>query len=257
VTRRAAVAIALLAGPAAAACSAGPIEVARLQPGSLADGMVAHWAFDERMGDVLHDDSGNKRDGQITGATWIDGRFDGALHFNAGDAVAVQTFPDGAASWSVSLWVRIDTSELGSDYVTLVSSEIPFVGGWEVNAIFTPGEPRYHFGYWVGPSESDYDYVECNCFAADDWVHVAAVVDGGAKTLTLYVNGQQVQQAPQRAKISPGSPILYMARWSQTDPAPLRLLTGALDDIAVWSRPLVPQEITILSTSPVPVLAPP
>src|SRR5262249_22820746 len=174
-------------------------------------------------GTAVLDHSGNRHDGVIAGATRIPGQFGGAVHFVAGDEVTVQPFQNATPSWSVSLWVRIGSDELLATYVTLVSTEIAFTGGWEVNAIFEMGPPRYHFGYWVGSSQSDYDYAECDCFQADRWVHVVAVVDDPTRTLTFYVNGQVAKQVGTRFMIRAGSPILYMGSWS--DPSTPRQLT--------------------------------
>jgi hypothetical protein len=250
--KRARLAAAGAAALAAAGCSAAPIEVGSLPADSLRNGLVAHWSFDEPSGDLVLDHSGNRNDGTIMGATRVDGQFAGALHFVAGDQVTVQAFQNATAAWSVSLWVRIASDELLADYVTLVSTEIAFTGGWEVNAIFDSNRPRYHFGYWVGPSQSDYDYAECDCFAADRWVHVAAVVDDAARSLSFYVDGALVKTVTIRGLILPGSPILYMASWS--DPTTPRQLTGALDDVAIWSRALVREEIATLAHQPAPVL---
>lgn len=249
--KRAAVIAACACALALSACSAAPIDVAGLPGDSLFDGLLAHFSMDEGAGTVVGDQSGNRRDGTLIGATWTEGRFRTALHFIPGDQASVPAFPDATASWTVSTWVRIDTAELGAEYETLVSTEVPFKGGWEVNVIFTPGPPRYHFGYYVGPNQSDYDFVECNCFAPDRWVHVAATVDGAAGRLALYVDGVRAQQVPIRAAITPGSPVLFFGTWS--DPSAPRPFTGALDDVAIWSRALVPEEIARLASNPAPI----
>jgi hypothetical protein len=41
-----------------------------------------------------------------------------------------------------------------------------------------------------------------------------------------------------------------MGRWATTDPA--RLLGGSLDDIAIWSRPLMSAEIALLTQAAAP-----
>src|SRR4051794_35107628 len=89
--------------PALAGCSAGPINVITIDPNSLSMGLVAHWPFDDAAGTVLTDRSGYGRDGVIgpVGATWIAGRFGGALHFDAGE-VTVPSFPQATGSWSVA-----------------------------------------------------------------------------------------------------------------------------------------------------------
>jgi Concanavalin A-like lectin/glucanases superfamily len=248
-------AVAAAAGLAAMGCTAAPIDVARLLPGGIASDLQAHWSFDDGAGTVLTDDSGNRRDGAITGATWRAGRFGGALQFQPGDQVTVAQFPDATTSWSVSVWVNMPADQqLGNDYITLVSTEISGIGGWEMNLVPTPGDMRYQFGYFVGPTISDHDFIECTaCFQADTWTHIVAVIDGAAAALTLYVNGRRAGPVTTDRAVSQGSSTLYMATWSQQPPpAPTRFLTGALDDIAIWSRALVPEEVAYLTDHPAP-----
>ena len=45
-------------------------------------GLVAHWNFDEGIGTVLADNSGNNNSGFIYGANWANGITGGALEFN-------------------------------------------------------------------------------------------------------------------------------------------------------------------------------
>ena len=61
-------------------CGPTYLDAAGLAPTTLGSGLVAHWQFDEMDGLVVADDSGNRRDGTISGATFTsDGRFGGAL----------------------------------------------------------------------------------------------------------------------------------------------------------------------------------
>lgn len=46
------------------------------------DGLMAYWDFDEGLGNVLHDRSGNNNDGVIKGAEWTNGFRGKALKFN-------------------------------------------------------------------------------------------------------------------------------------------------------------------------------
>ena len=43
------------------------------------------WLFDDGKGQVAKDSSGNGHDGEITGAKWVDGKFDKALEFDGTD----------------------------------------------------------------------------------------------------------------------------------------------------------------------------
>lgn len=241
----------LFAVPAAAlasGCSAGPIDAIDLAPDSLRNGLVAHWSFDDGAGDVLSDRSGNRRDGAITGATWIAGRFGGALHFGGDGAVTVPSFPVATASYSVAGWIRPPAGDFGDTLLTMISTELVFAGGWEMNAKLTPADTQYHFGYWIGPGDSDYVYYPCACVTADTWTHLAAVVDGAAGQLSFYRDGVLQGRSPATRAILPGTATLYMGRWDMTG----RLLTGDLDDFAIYNRALVAGEVAQLAGAPAP-----
>ena len=94
---------------AIAGCGDAILDAVGLPPAVLADGLVAHWAFDEGAGTTASDSSGNGHDGQLTGGTWItDGRFGGGLRLIAGDAIGVPGFPAATSNWSVSDLRRAD-----------------------------------------------------------------------------------------------------------------------------------------------------
>ena len=114
--------------------------------------------------------------------------------------------------------------------------------------------PNYDFVYAV-PTPQGFAHTECYCVTMDAWTHLAFVVDGTAGTLTTYVNGAFEDVVAVPAAISPGQTSLLMGRW----PGPvfgqsLRYLTGSLDDIAIWTRALVAEEVQMLFLAPAPTV---
>jgi hypothetical protein len=227
------------------ACSPVPLQAIELVPTTLTDGMVLHWTFDEGTGTVVPDHSGHGHTGQITGGTWIrDGRFGGALHLAAGDFVtSVASFPDASASWSVSAWVRLtDSTATTETYKTVISTEDPDEGGWEMNINRSEAEPGAHFGFWKGPALGDYYGVDCFCMAFQQWAHLVGVTDDGALTVAVYVNGALGDSEAITQTIRHGTPTLYVGKWGGTG----RLLVGDVDDIVIYSRALTSDEIVEL-----------
>lgn len=237
-----------------ASCTAGPLDVV---DNTLLRGLVAHWSFDEGGGTLVTDRSGNGHHGTLRGGTWIPGHFDGALHFEQGDEVAVPLFPSATAQWTVGVWVRPPSDDLGETYISLVSTELVFSGGWEMNARLSglAGLGRtYQFGYYLGPGDSDYYTHNCACVSPQQWTHIVGVVNSNAGTLAFYRDGlpeRPVAMPPAGATpgpIKPGSDTLYMGRWSM----PGRLFKGDLDDVVVYDRALAPDEVAALARSAVP-----
>jgi hypothetical protein len=244
---RRAVFAATLALAAAGACTEGPLDAIALEPNSLADGLLAHYTFDEGSGSAVVDHSGNDRNGVLTRGTWItDGEFGGALHLGGSDYVTVASFPNMLSSLSVSAWVR-STSMPDDGYETVVSTEIVFQGGWQLNLDKTASDTAVHEAFW-DTVRATYTYYECPCMPLGQWAHLAMVVDADAHTLTMYVDGQVETVTPAPNPMTPGSAVLYIGRWSMQD----RLLVGDVDDIAIYNRALASAEVQALGRMPPP-----
>jgi hypothetical protein len=255
-----AIAAALGAG---VACTAGPVDVAGIAPASVANGMVAHWTFDETAGATAHDSSGNGRDGTIFGPgwSWTGGHFDGALQLSGDDQVTVGGgfgFPQATANYTVAAWLYVASTDVNPQIATVLSNEIPWgvgpPGGWSL-VIETPSagpgpilEAAYRFTYWPGQGPDDSIDALCACVVLDAWIHLAAVIDAAAGSLTFYVGGKARQQVPIERGIWPAPGPLYMGRW----PSQGRVLTGMLDDVSIFSRALVPEEVALLAIAPAP-----
>lgn len=225
-------------------CGTGPIQAVGYAPD-----VVAHWRFDDRSGTALVDSTSNHHDGTIVGATWswTAGRIAGALHLEQGDYVSVDNFPDAKSDFTVAAWVQVPIQVASAGDWTLISTENAFKGGWQLQVTSS----KYHFGFWTGPAPTDYSYAECSsCIRPDQWQHLAAVVDGEAMTVALYLDGEQQTPISIPKRISPGVLTLYMGRWATTNTP--RPLIGSLDDIAIWNRALSAAEIGQLVESPAP-----
>jgi len=88
-------------------------SIANFQQPNLTDlkseeGLTAYWKFDEGVGDVAYDSSGNGNHGTIYGASWTDGKFGKALFFDGDDLVQVEDSNalDGFNEISIEAWVK-------------------------------------------------------------------------------------------------------------------------------------------------------
>ncbi len=238
---------ALGAGLAAGAgCTPAPIDVATLPSGTLANEMVAYWALDEGSGTLANDGSGNGRNGFIAGPSWIPGQFKSALQFSGAGYMSAGGIPAASASYSVSAWALIQPYATGAPVVNFVSTDIPG-GGWALYATLGPGTESYVFHFAAPGAPYGYAQVQSPGVVTGSWVHLAAVVDGVAGTLTLYVNGTPTS-VPVPSTILPGSTALYLARSAGLNP-PFPL-TGALDDVVIYARALVAEEVAALGQGP-------
>lgn len=229
-------------------CGPNPINAVGFAPTTLSSGLVAHWTFDQGDGTVLEDDSGNRRVGTIASAAWTnDGRFGGALHFQRGDTVIVENFPDATSSWTFSAWIRIADEDADPDELGVaVTTEDYQKGGWEFQTYGRSSGIYWHFGYWIGPP-SRYAHFECRCFGGQ-WSHATIVRDAATNLLSFYEDGEFKDSLPAPPPILPGTPTLYMGKWMGAG----RLFSGSLDDVAIYSRALSPAEVTEIHARPPP-----
>jgi hypothetical protein len=221
------------------------------QPAGIEGGPpLAYYSFDDGTGPVVHDDSGHGYDGKLLGGAWTDaGRFGGAIRFSAApdgganDGILVDPFPQPGSEWSVSFWVLVQGSDL-TDIATVLSTEIVFAGGWEVN--LRPGDSTFgnvEFAFWVGAS---YAIASCACLALGSWTHIVAVAS--ALTVQLFQDGVATTSVPAQGNFLLGNPYLYMGRWGGTG----RPLVGVLDEVAIFDRALSTAEVAELYAGVVP-----
>lgn len=236
----------VLAAVFCAACSAGRVDVVTLAPGSLHLGMLAHWPCDEGAGARLADRSGNGNDGALFGPTWIPGRFERALHFDSGNSVTMVGFPQASSSFTVALWYRAPLGDFGDAVLTLLGNEQPSSGGWSMDVQLGAGGNRFRFGYPTGAGRVA--QVRGEGLVAGRWSHLAAVVDADDGLLSLLADGQVVASSTVGSTIAPGAADLLLGRSSDGR----RALIGDLDDIVVFNRALVPEEVQVLFVRPAP-----
>lgn len=247
----------LLGGLALGACQAHPLDAVKIDPASLITGQVAHWSFDDGAGTVVRDQSRNGHDGELAGAAWSpDGRFGGALELSQGAFVTVPNFPQATPSWTVSLWIRMSAEQLAlgkaqNDWLTIISTENVFSGGWQLHVDNRTGYDRFDVAYWAGSTVNDYVVASCKCIDVGRWIHLTAVFDGMAGEVIFYRDDTPIDRRAMPMPILPGDPTLYIGTWNMKT----RFLAAGIDDVAIWSRALDPAELRVLSTQAAP--APP
>jgi len=227
-------------------CGEALLDAVDLPPGALTYGLVAHWALDDGDGTNARDVSGHGHDGQLDGGAWIsNARFGGGLRLGAGDDVTVPGMATPPPSWTVALWIRLSDDQLAADsdtWTEILSTESLASGGWTVNLDKRLAQPRFTFSYW-SPPLMNYVGVECSCVTTGGWIHLAAVVDADTGGIFLYRDGTLADQETRPSDVLPGDSTLYFGRWNMAG----RLLSGDLDDVAIWARALTAAEIAALT----------
>ena len=122
-------------------------------------------------------------------------------------------------------------------------------GGWALFGTLGGPQQSYFFRY-ANSAAQGYVSAACACVVPGVWTHLTAVVDAEYATLTLYVGGVATTVPTGGATILPGSTVLNIGRSAQLSPT--FPVTGAVDDITIYARALVAEEVAELSIEPAP-----
>jgi len=203
-------------------------------------------------------------DATIVGCQWIEGRWPDkqALEFGSVSDRARLTVPGEFESLTVAAWIRVQG--LDRQFNSLFMCD-----GFEAGTIHWLIRKDGVLGLTVvGPASGKHQIVASTPVLTLDqfgmWLHLAVVLDGNAKLVVHYVNGQPVGEKPLR--ISPPFRVgaAELGNWNASgfpdnDPTLIRNFSGAMDEFCLFSRALNAGEIRALYSAgkpqPEPVAA--
>jgi len=216
---------------------------------------IAHWRFDEGAGTSALDSSTNNHDGTIIGATYVAGRFDGALSFNgAGSYIFVSDAQSGGTAgsgldmgtrdWTVSAWIKTTASGMVVTKMGFVGGANPDGWGMTVSANGTVGAVLHKSGGGT-----------VNIFAGDgapvndgQWHHVAVVFNRTANMVRYVdgaINGTQYSLSSLSGQSIDNTKQLRIGARDQAGDE--IFFNGLIDDVRVYARALSAEEIAALA----------
>jgi hypothetical protein len=206
--------------------------------------MVANWSLD---GNTTSAPAGH--DGApVNGPTYTAGQAsmpdasDLAARFDATgqQSISAPHVVDADRSFSVAAWARVD--KLGG-LPAVFSEDGAKISAFKVRAN-TDG--RWSFvTFNADDQNASRDEVFAGTVQLGQWTHLAAVYDAGTHQIQLYVNGVLGGSAAHTGTWNPtGGLQIGRAKWAG---APVEWFTGAIDDVAVYSRPLFASEIQAMA----------
>jgi concanavalin A-like lectin/glucanase superfamily protein len=213
-------------------------------------GPIAWYRFEEEAGTtVLHDSSGNGRDGTYHGAVSLGqpgiAGSHSALFKDMGWALVPS--PDGGVldfsgttPFSTEIW--IDTTVITSAVCgqTVYAKEISADGGPDIgwDLFLDPSTGAPDFQREQGAVDED-DVEPMMSVMKDQWTHI--VVTFESPHLILYFNGVQATEVNATAMIPPSNVALAIA--SDLPDVPGGDFSGYLDEFAIYDRPLSATEV--------------
>lgn len=203
-------------------------------------GPIAHYAFDEGAGEVVHDRSGHGHDGVITGAQWTTHNgvpglaFDGAGDYvDLGDTDALRGTGDGA----VAAWFLLDASPHPDDATNwaVVDCEEYRKSGFVLRVDGGASKVMYR-----ASREGSDRYVFGKTTLANRSIAQVVVVRRGAQ-VDLYVNGRLDGQVTSEPPAAGNGPV-YLS-------APAQSFSGVMFDVQFFERALEGAEVINLYRS--------
>ena len=228
------------------------------------DGLTAYYKLDETSGTSVADAVSGGTKGKVEGtATWGAGKAGNALTFDgASTYVLVPAYKPATKAISSAGWVKVAAgSAAAMAFIRNADGDVgvgvdqsgdrPSQFELGINADATTGALALYTAIAAGPNIIT--LTAPTTFALGSWQHVAFTADGAQ--LRLYVNGVEVAN-----KVYLSDLIVPEVKWltlgarlsedtTQTPSViaagdPPNMMSGQLDDFAVWARALTADEIS-------------
>ncbi|MEV0823654.1 LamG domain-containing protein [Nonomuraea rubra] len=202
---------------------------------------VGHWSFDEGQGATAADSAGD-HPATLAGAGWTEGRQGGAVRFTGQGQHAATGSPIVASdrNLAISAWVRLDTLPAHNAAAVAQDGELhagPWLGYRAASRSWS-----FNLNHTTGTSQPVWAYSAQDTAKAGVWTHLTGVYDAAAKNMYLFVNGRLAAgPVTYHGGAGPAGPLRFgEARFQggMADPWP-----GDVDDVRVWDRAVVPEEI--------------
>ena len=206
--------------------------------GGGAEGLIAHWTFDDAPGStVAVDSSGNGHDASAIGdPAFVPAQLAGGLELDGNDALVVAAAGDLDApdNVTVAAWIQH-----------------PLTSGWR--SIVDKRDGRQNgYDFYIDTSSRLYMRVNSQTLSSGTavadglWHHVAGVYDG--TDLVLYVDGVEDGRLGAAGETISTSSALQIGRnW---DLSVSSFFTGQMDDLRIYDRALTAGEIATLAAPP-------
>jgi hypothetical protein len=211
------------------------------------NGLIGYWPFNANA----NDESGNGKNGTVTGATLTADRFgnpntaynfDGSNQFITCPSISELNGLTGA---TFSVWVKINGNNswtncnLGcAQYI--ISRDVDYsVSHIGLNFKLYNNKFGARTGAYNNANFAELETLNSYSIPQSDWHHIVFRI--GSENLTIYLDGVYNSSTPFTGVISSSSGNLNFAK--QPVPGYEYFLNGFLDDIGIWDRALTDQEI--------------
>ena len=205
--------------------------------------LIARWPLDENSGSVVGDVIGGNNGKLEGGPKWIGAKFGNGLQFDKkpGQYVEIPRAPElaPADSLTLSVWVNVNSTAGRQEIFCYADSYVIHIDGGFFKAYIHQGGafPRTTWNTSV---------------QVDKWYFLAMTYD--SKDLKLYVDGK----FDGSAKLPGGIDFIDLPlRFSNNPAAPAEAwgVSGTIDEVELWDKPMTAEEILKAYESPLDFLS--
>jgi len=195
---------------------------------------IAAYSFDEGTGTRVNDSAGN-HDGTITGATWVSGKFGGALDFDNTERDIVEIADshdlDLSDAFTLEAWVRPETNGTGRSVIGKETST------FYSYSLLAGADTRVPTGILADKTSSYSEVNSAEELPVRDWSYLSLTSNG--RELRLYVDGELIDTATALSAQTSDSPLQIGG--NQID----EYFNGKIDEVRIYNRALSETKIEV------------
>ncbi len=222
---------------------------------------ILHWNFDDGTGTTALDSSGMGHDGVLAGPPlWVtNGQTGGALSFAGGGQhvrdAAGTNFLDGLGEFTLSLWVRSDSTNLEQGILTADDTGTNHTFAINTRALASCGAATNVTEITIPTTAGVSRFVSRSNLVGHGWQNLVVAWSNGLAPV-LFINGRADQPLVQ---LFPLEGVLTNCPHFIVGKGPAAISNswnGLIDDVRLFPRMLSPGEIAAIATLPPPNYGP-
>jgi len=195
------------------------------------------WLFDEGNGDTAKDSSGNKIDGTITKAKWVDGRKkpSKALELDGSSSYIMVHLGVPPQSISIAAWIY----PTAGGVVFAENGQQALDGGWYDSHMEVLSTGEFKVGFWTGAEQG----ISLGKFPLNNWYYFVMTYDkDNGNTIKGYVNAE-LKETGKLVKLYPGDLWYGIGGKTATNLGNGAFFGGIIDEAAVYNVALSADDI--------------
>jgi len=205
--------------------------------------LVSQWRLDEGTGRTTSDSVASGSGRLRNGATWTTGRNSAAVSMDGvNDYISLPSLEVTGSALTVSAWVKNSSfpSGVAQRFISKAVDGTESQTYWMLGQI-NNGQNRLHFRLRAGGATTTLIASTGN-LPLNTWYHAAATYDGS--NMRLFLNGVQVGSVAKSGPLSSGPNVAVNIGRS---PEGSNYLSGAIDDVRIYSSALTSAEVAALA----------